>query len=75
MKTILFRICLVLMLIPSFVKAQESSRYLPEKPGKWTYSSNIKRSGTEVVAYNKNLAVLAEWFHLNVPMLTNPKVW
>ncbi len=55
------------------VTSQESAKFLPNKPGKWTYSTNIKRPGTEVVAFNKNLAVLAEWFHQNVPMLTNPK--
>lgn len=54
-------------------KAQMSAKYLPEKPGKWMYSSNIKLPGAEVVAFNKNLAVLAEWFHQNVPMLSNPK--
>lgn len=53
--------------------AQKSSEFLPDKPGKWMYSSNIKRPGAEVVAFNKNLAVLAEWFHQNVPMLNNPK--
>jgi len=55
------------------VKAQSVSDFLPEKPGKWSYSSNIKTPGAEVVAFNKNLATLAEWFHQNVPMLTNPK--
>jgi len=44
-----------------------------KNPGKWTYYSNIKRPGAEVLAFNKNLAVLAEWFYQNVPMLTNPK--
>ena len=60
-------------LIPSLLKAQKSTEFLPEKPGKWTYSSNIKRPGAEVVAFNKNVAVLAEWFHQNIPMLTTPK--
>ncbi len=53
--------------------AQKSSEFLPDKPGKWSYSSNIKLPGAEVTTFNKNLAVLAEWFHQNVPILLNPK--
>ncbi len=55
------------------VNAQKPSDFLPDKPGKWSFSSNIKTPGAEVVALNKNLIVLAEWFHLNMPMLRNPK--
>ncbi len=55
------------------VQAQKPTDFLPEKPGKWSYSTNIKTPGAEVVAFNKNLAILAEWFHQNVPMLSNPK--
>lgn len=58
---------------PLIIKAQKSTEFLPDKPGKWTYSTNIKRPGAEVVAFNKNLASVAEWFHQNVPMLTNPR--
>jgi hypothetical protein len=53
--------------------AQNPSEFLPDKPGKWSYSSNIKSAGPEHVAFNKNLATLAEWFHQNVSMLSNPK--
>lgn len=64
---------LFLGIIFSFsVFAQNPSDFLPDKPGKWSYSSNIKTSGTEVVAFNKNLATVAEWFHQNVPMLNKP---
>lgn len=64
---------ITLIFILSFSsKAQNPSDFLPEKPGKWSYSSNIKTPGVEVVAFNKNLATVAEWFHLNVPMLKNP---
>ena len=66
-------ITIFILLIPLFTVAQKPSEFLPDKPGKWTYSSNIKRPGAEVLVFNKNLAVLAEWFHQNVPMLTNPK--
>lgn len=71
----IFRLFAVLLiLIPAFVcQAQKSSDFLPEKPGKWSYSSNIKIPGAEVVAFNKNIANLAEWFHQNVPLLSNPK--
>lgn len=73
MKTILCGLSFVFFLMPSLLNAQESSKFLPEKPGKWTYRSNINRPGTEAAAFNKNLTVLAEWFHQNIPMLTNPK--
>jgi hypothetical protein len=67
-------ITLALVLIQTAnIKAQESGKYLPEKPGKWTYSSNIKSPEAEVAAFNKNLANLAEWFHQNVPLLANTK--
>jgi hypothetical protein len=52
--------------------AQKPSDFLPDKPGKWSYSTNIKTPGVEVVAFNKNLATVAEWFHQNVPMLNKP---
>jgi len=62
------------LLMPVLSMAQpESAKYLPGKTGKWSYSSNIKTPGAEVVALNKNLATLARWFHQNVPMLLNPK--
>ena len=61
---------LLIFLAGNGVTAQ--TKKLPDKPGKWSYSSNISKPGTEVITFNKNLAALAEWFHLNVPMLTNP---
>lgn len=63
----------LVFLLAFSAKAQNPSGFLPEKPGKWSYSSNIKTPGTEVVAFNKNLAILAEWFQQNVPMFNNPK--
>lgn len=68
-----YLIFLIYILAPIFCHAQKSSEFLPEKPGKWMYSSNIKLPGAEVVTFNKNLAVLCEWFHQNVPVLSNPK--
>jgi len=53
--------------------AQKPSDFLPEKPGKWTYSSNLKTPGTDYVAFNKNLVALSEWFHQNIPIMANPR--
>ena len=72
LKTVNFIILLFLQ-TPFLCKSQESARYLPEKPGKWSYSTNIKTPDAEVVAFNKNVANVAEWFHRNVPLLSNPK--
>jgi hypothetical protein len=55
------------------LNAQKPSDFLPEKPGKWTYSSNLKTPGTDYAAFNKNLVALAEWFHQTIPIMTNPK--
>lgn len=71
LKTVQF-LLLIFLLIPFGGQAQKSSEFLPEKPGKWMYSSNIKSSGADVTNFNKNLALVAEWFHQNVPMLKNP---
>ena len=62
----------IIFILSASAKAQNPSDFLPDKPGKWSYSSNIKTPGVEVVAFNKNLATVAEWFHQNVPMLKNP---
>lgn len=53
--------------------AQKPSDFLPDKPGKWSYSNNITSTEAEYIAYSKVIASLAEWFHLNVPMLKSPK--
>lgn len=50
-------------LMPVLCQAQKPSDFLSEKPGKWSYSSNIKTPGSDMVAFNKNLATVAEWFH------------
>lgn len=63
----------VLILLFSLqAKAQNPSEFLPDKPGKWSYSGNIKTPGTDYAAFNKNLSAVAEWFHQNTPMLKNP---
>lgn len=66
-------IAIPVLLMSVLCQAQKSSDFLPEKPGKWSYSTNIETPGVEVVALNKNLAILADWFHQNSPMLSNPK--
>jgi len=55
------------------ISAQKPSDYLPEKPGKWSYLNNVTSTEAEYLAYKKTMTSLAEWFHQNVPMLTNPK--
>jgi len=64
---------LVTLLHCNLANAQSPSDYLPDKPGKWTYSNNITSTEAEYVAYSKVIASLAEWFHLNIPMLKSPK--
>ncbi len=65
---------IVSIFILSFsVTAQKPTDFLPEKPGAWSYSSNIKTPGDEVASFNKNLATLAEWLHHNVSLLCDPK--
>jgi hypothetical protein len=61
------------ILTPVLCHAQKPSDFLPEKLGKWSYSTNIKTPEAEVAAFNKNLAGMAEWFHQNTPMLSSPK--
>lgn len=68
-----FIFAIALFLMPFVSKAQKSSDFLPDKPGKWNYTTNIKTLGADVVVFNKNLAALAEWFHQNIPILTSPK--
>ena len=66
-------ILLVTLLLCSLANAQSPSDYLPDKPGKWIYSNNITSTEAEYIASSKVIASLAEWFHLNVPMLKSPK--
>jgi hypothetical protein len=62
------------LMMPALTWSQpESSKYLPDKPGKWSFRSNINSYGPEYAAMAKNAAVLAEWFHQNIPILTNPE--
>ena len=66
-----FSIVLFFMM-PVLCQAQNPSEFLPDKPGKWSYSGNIKMPGADYASFNKNLSALAEWFHQNTPMLKNP---
>jgi hypothetical protein len=63
----------VTLLYCNLTNAQSPSDYLPEKPGKWSYSNNITSTEAEYVAFSKVIASLAEWFHLNITMLKSPK--
>lgn len=62
----------LIFLLSFSAKSQNPSEFLPDKPGKWSYYGNIKTTGTDYAAFNKNLAATAEWFHQNTPMLKNP---
>lgn len=69
-----YKLLIVIFLTNSFLcNAQKPADFLPEKPGNWSYSSNLKLSGSDGIAFNKNLSVVAEWFHQNIPILKSPK--
>ncbi|MDO9253982.1 MAG: hypothetical protein Q7U54_00615 [Bacteroidales bacterium] len=57
-------------LLPFLPKAQKSSEYLPDKPGKWVLNTYSFTSGD---AFHQNVKTLAEWFHQKVPIMANPK--
>jgi hypothetical protein len=61
------------LLVPAFTIAQKASEFNFGKPGNWSFQSNINGNGAEYVALTKNAAIVAEWFHQNVPLMTNPK--
>ncbi len=64
----------VYFLIALFADAQpESSHYMFDKPGKWFYTSNLDTKVSDYVALGKNAATVAEWFHQNIPIMTNSK--
>lgn len=73
MKKVFILLTVLIILLPVLAKTQSPSDFLPDKPGKWTYSNNITSTEAEYVAFSKVIASLAEWFHLNIPMLINPK--
>jgi hypothetical protein len=52
--------------------AQSQSEFLPEKPGKWSFSCNKPGVSALELEFNKNQAIVAEWFHKNVSMLNKP---
>lgn len=73
MKKVFILLTVLIILLPVLAKTQSPSDFLPDKPGKWSYSNNITSTEAEYVAFSKVIASLAEWFHLNTPMLKNPK--
>ena len=56
----------------STITAQSQSEFLPEKPGKWSFSCSKPGGSPAEADFNKNLVMIAEWFHQNVPMLNKP---
>jgi len=63
---------ILFLFMPVFTEAQPESKYLFDKPGKWSFSNRISQSGSDAV-FLKNLEGLAEWFHQKAPMMTDPK--
>ena len=55
------------------VRAQESIKYLADKPGKFFIQNNIgKCPGQDVGSLTKNMTAIAEWVHLNNPAMNPP---
>jgi hypothetical protein len=54
--------------------AQNSDKYLPDKPGTWKIVNreNNGLAATELAAFDKNLTAVAEWFHKNNFVLASP---
>lgn len=71
------KICSLFFVLFLFVHvltyAQKESEFNFNKPGNWTFKSNINGNGAEYVALTKNAAVVTEWFHQNIPLMINPK--
>ncbi|MDO9253968.1 MAG: hypothetical protein Q7U54_00545 [Bacteroidales bacterium] len=61
------------LLVPLFTQAQKASEFNFSKQGSWSFKSNINGNRAEFAALTKNVAVVAEWFHQNIPIMTNPK--
>jgi hypothetical protein len=59
-----------LILESTFIKAQKSAEFLPDKPGKWILNQN---SMNDADAFQKNVKAVAEWFHQKVDIMNNPK--
>ena len=73
MKTILFRICFVFILIPSFVKAQESIKYLCDKPGKFFIQNNLNKcTGQDIISLTNNLTTITAWLQQNNSAINPP---
>jgi len=73
MRKICISLLVFYLLIPVLTEAQKESDFNFSKPGVWTFKSNIYETGVEYAALTKNVAVVAEWFHQTVPLMTNPK--
>jgi hypothetical protein len=61
---------LLVLCIFHCAKAQKSAEFLPAKPGKWILN---QYSMKETDPFQKNVKSIAEWFHLQAPVLANPK--
>ncbi|MEK6781686.1 MAG: hypothetical protein AABY93_08265 [Bacteroidota bacterium] len=60
-------------MVPQISKAQNTGKYLTDKPGNWVLHNNLQRTGPVYDPYVKNVTGVAEWFHQNIPLMTNPR--
>lgn len=74
---------LILFFIINLIIHSQPSEWNASKKGVWRFENHLPEKGlklrnatlsaTDNVAFKKNIAALAEWFHQNHPMLKNPK--
>lgn len=74
MFSVQLKFLIIFILLSSVIPSQSNSKYQPDKPGKWSVSSNLQSffKGEKII-FENNLTFLAEWFHKNIPVLTNPR--
>lgn len=64
---------LLLLLTAPHAFADESSKFLPDKPGKWKLQCSKQAKTADEIKFNKNVSALAEWFRDNTPLLGAPR--
>ena len=64
---------LLLLLTAPHAFADESSKFLPDKPGKWMLQCSKQAKTVDEIKFNKNVSALAEWFRDNTPLLGAPR--
>jgi hypothetical protein len=61
---------LILLMTPFLCRAQKSAEFNPNKQGKWILN---QYSMKEADLFHKNVKVVAEWFHRQVPIMASLK--